>query len=174
MLSAWLVEPILGLSDTTRPLVLIGFIVLMFGVAGLAVVLGKRRLDSAQAAALSADTGSDKGAGRGADTTFSDEWLEETRNEAAGEAPQQSWRDAILGPGALRHDDMTDESGVAPPVVAQQQTAWGVGVADETYPAAVQVPTHDAPAVPPVVSPAIITAPRAPFLVDDFLDDEDD
>lgn len=135
------VTPVLGMSDTTRPILLIGFVVLLFGIAGLAVVLGKRRVEAQQAKALSADTGVDKGAMQGADQTHSSDWLTATRSEI-DETPKHSWADAILGPGAL-HDDHRGGEVVAPEIALQQDAAAATHAAEEqsTWGAA---PTQDA------------------------------
>lgn len=90
-----LAASIVALSDTTRPVILLGFIVGMFVIAGAAVVLGRRVVEQKQATALLADSGLDKRAMRGGDGTFSSEWLAETRNQV-DEAPRQSWADVIL------------------------------------------------------------------------------
>lgn len=179
MLSASLSHPVLGLSDTARPLILIVFVVFMFGAAGLAVAVGKRRQDAAQAHALSADTGSDRGAMRGADTTFSDEWLAETRSEDVTEAPKQSWHEAILGPGSVHHHDLIDdvapaEASTAPAAPSAPKHRWAAPAADASAAPAYPVSTPPATTATPV-APVAPVAPvsAAPFLVDDFLDDED-
>lgn len=129
-----------AVTGTARPLLLIGFVVVMFAAAGLAIVLGRRMVALRQAKALSADTGVLKGAMRGSDATFSPEWLAETR-ALTDDGPKQSWAEMILGPGAVHDPDgpVSQESSLPPeiaaarsgpstdqPVAEEPTPTWGV------------------------------------------------
>jgi hypothetical protein len=198
------VSTIVGLSDAARPVILIVFILLLFGIAGIALFFGKRHIEAQQARALSNDTGVMKGAMKGADTTFDAEWLAATRAEDDDDRPRQSWKDAILGPGAL-HDDTPDTTGevLAPEIRLQRESAsaaqdaawnapdeddqwvgggaaaWTANPVENDTPA--ELPAYlqpeDVGPVPPM-TPApkhALTKPAsAPFLVDSGLDDDED
>lgn len=186
------VASVVGLTDTQRPIVLIGFVVAMFLVAGLAVLVGRRGQQRKQAKALSVDTGVSKGMVQGADDSHSSDWLSEARSEEddVDDTPKHNWQDLILGPGSV-HDD-SPEGHVAPELAAQRVAAaqnqqdwevepvapaWGQEAATPPVPA-------QAPPAPPAAAPVADGGagkhaaraedlPRTAFLVDSYLDEED-
>ena len=96
MLSAVATASFVGMSDTMRPNALIGFVVLMFGVAGIAVFFGQRRHSRGQADAIKRTRVSARALSKGGDATLDEDWARGVRDDPDG-APRHSWADAILG-----------------------------------------------------------------------------
>lgn len=133
---------ILALSDTTRPILLIGFIVGLFALAGLGVFFGRKHMAAQNARALSDDTGLAKGATKGGDGTFSSDWLAEAR-EDIDDTPRQSWADVLTFQGV---GEVTDNapSPFGATTAAAEDPALGFAATPGTY----QPPTY------PVESPS--------------------
>lgn len=143
------VASVVALADTMRPVLLIGFVVGLFGVAALAVGIGRWQVRAKQAKRLSEDTGSALGATRGGDGTFSTDWLEQARTTEPDTGPRQSWADVI----GLQTGDVdamaADESSPF-----YQQSPSGSTYATPAYPQAATIetpaayPAYEAPAEP--------------------------
>ena len=142
----WLDEyvPVLALADTTRPILLIVFIVGLFGLAGLGVVVGRKRVSAQNARAIAKDAGVLKGAVRGSDGTASADWLAEARDEV-DDSPRQSWADVL----SLQGISAAPDDGVSP-----------FGAPTPIYEAAPQQPAYEQPAYE---QPAAPTAPGGEY-----------
>lgn len=162
------VASVVALADTMRPVLLIGFVVGLFGVAALAVGIGRWQVRAKQAKRLSQDTGSVLGATRGGDGTFSTDWLEQARTTEPDTGPRQSWADVIgLQTGdvdAMATDQSSPFYQQAPLDSTYETPAYPQAATFET-PAA--HPSYEAPAEPayqqaPVYETPTYEAPTAP------------
>ena len=164
----WLDEyvPTLAVADTTRPILLILFIVGLFGLAGLGVVLGRKHISAQNARALSADAGLEKGSVRGGDATFSSDWLTEAREEV-DEVPRQSWSDVLTMQGLSE----TPDTGPSPfgnnadPTPVPEQAVYEQPVYEQATPVPEQ-PVYEQPVYEQPVyeqpTPVPEAAPEAP------------
>jgi hypothetical protein len=165
----WLDEyvPVLALADTTRPILLIVFIVALFGVAGLGVVVGRKRVSAQNARAIAKDAGVLKGAVRGSDGTASADWLAEARDEV-DDSPRQSWADVLSLQGiSAAPDDGVSPFGATAPVYDEQpvyeQPVYEAAPEQPVYEAAPQQPVYEtAPEQTVYEQPVYEAAPQQP------------
>lgn len=150
-----------AVSVKMRAVIMVAFVVLMFAVAGLALVVGRRAQEARNAKRLSADTGTSKGAKHGADHTHSEAWLAAATTEEETPANRQSWQEAFLGPDTVT-DPVAPSSFAAPadPAVPVAEVVSGWEAAADPAPAyapagPAPVPVApQAPAFPGMAAPA--------------------
>ena len=146
-----------------RGLVIILLVVVMFAVAGLALLIGKRRQARRNARDLSALTGFDGAASQGGDDpTLSKGWYDAAKAEGEQSGPTQAWQDVLLGDGGdgltgagspatavsgPHYAAATEVKPAAPLPTMQVTPTAATTVAGTAVPAAASVATPAEPAV---------------------------
>lgn len=148
----------------TRVAILAGFVVVMFLVAGAAILIARRRHSRKNARALAGDIGMGKGTRMGSDVTHSESWLAEATAEDASSGPKQSWAAAFLGPEHLAPaPELTGD--LAPPPAPQPPAPAAAPAPAPVQEPVVTAPVVTAPAPVPMPEPVPATlAPRGPVV----------
>lgn len=156
------VHEIADLSLPLRAAALVGFVVVMFAVAGLAVRIGTRRSNARNAREMAKDVGT--GSARGSDVSHSEAWLAQATADDDTSGPRQPWQDAFLGPDRDLAHEPAPELVVPTPVPVQPAAAEPARAPEPPYAAPVAAAVPPLPPVTPVSDVPPVPA-SAPFVV---------
>ena len=100
-----------NLSLQERALAIGGLLVALVVVAYVGILIYGKVTERRQIRDLNADlkaTGTKYGASRGQDETHDPDWFARVHAARPADEERMAWRDALLGPGAVHHEDGTE------------------------------------------------------------------